>query len=52
MAESTRSDEPQEPERAEATEKDAAKDVEDLDVSDEEISERIRGGRRAISIPY
>lgn len=47
MADSTRPDEPEQPEGAEATE-----DVEDLDVTDEEISERIRGGRRAISIPY
>lgn len=29
-----------------------AQDVEDLDVDDEEITERVRGGRRAISIPY
>lgn len=29
-----------------------AQDVEDLDVADEEITERVRGGRRAISIPY
>lgn len=49
MAESTQ---PDEPERAEAAEDEAAEDVEDLDVSDEEISERVRGGRRATSIPY
>lgn len=45
-----------EPER-ESTAKDRAaeteaEDVEDLDVADEEITERVRGGKRAISIPY
>lgn len=52
MAESTQPEEPGQPERAEQPKDQAAEDVEDLDVTDEEISERIRGGRRAISIPF
>lgn len=31
---------------------DTEAEAEDLEIADEEITERVRGGRRAISIPY